>query len=54
MSEEIAMTLNKWIAIGCAVLGVCVVSVGDLKAQLPPVPPGATKVADNLYGPRVG
>ena len=46
------MTLNKWIAIGCALLGFCVASVGQLQAQLPPIPAGATKVADNLYGPR--
>ena len=37
---------------GCAVLGVCVTGVGQLMAQLPPVPPGATAVAQGLYGPR--
>jgi hypothetical protein len=37
---------------GCAVLGVCVAGVGDLEAQLPPVPAGATAVAQGLYGPR--
>lgn len=40
-----------WIAMGCAALGVCVASVGELKAQMP-VPSGATLVADGLIGPR--
>jgi hypothetical protein len=37
---------------GWAVMGVCVAGVGDLEAQLPPVPVGATAVAQGLYGPR--
>jgi sugar lactone lactonase YvrE len=37
---------------GCAVLGACVASVGHLQAQLPPIPAGATAVAQGLYGPR--
>jgi hypothetical protein len=46
------MRWNGWIAMGCAVMGVCVAGVGDLEAQLPPVPAGATAVAQGLYGPR--
>jgi len=46
------MRWNTWNAMGCAVLGVCVAGVGDLKAQLPPVPAGATAVAQGLFGPR--
>src|SRR3984885_7109727 len=46
------MIRNKWISIGCAAFGVCVVGVGNLKAQLPPVPAGATAVAQGLFGPR--
>lgn len=46
------MRWNRCFAIGCAVLGVCVAGVGDLKAQLPPVPAGATLVAQGLFGPR--
>ena len=46
------MRWNGWIAMGCAVLGLCVADVGDLKAQLPPVPAGATAVAQGLFGPR--
>ena len=46
------MRWNGWIAMGCAVLGICVAGVGDLEAQLPPVPAGATAVAQGLYGPR--
>lgn len=46
------MRWNGWFAMGCAVLGICVAGVGNLEAQLPPVPAGATKVADGLYGPR--
>jgi sugar lactone lactonase YvrE len=38
---------------GCAVLGICVAGVGNLEAQLPPVPAGATLVGTGgLYGPR--
>jgi hypothetical protein len=51
-SEEIAMTWNKWISVGCAAFGVCVVGVGDLNAQLPPVPAGATLLAQGIFGPR--
>jgi hypothetical protein len=47
------MRWNRWISMGCAVLGVCVAGVGQLKAQLPPVPAGATLVGPGgLYGPR--
>jgi len=46
------MRRNGWIAMGCAVLGVCAVCVGDVEAQLPPVPAGATSVAQGLFGPR--
>ena len=45
------MKRNGWIALGCAVLGVCVACVGDVEAQMP-VPVGATAVAQGLYGPR--
>jgi hypothetical protein len=45
------MRWNKWIAMGCTVLGICVASVGNLEAQLTPA--GATAVGPgNLYGPR--
>jgi hypothetical protein len=45
------MRWNRWISIGCAVLGVCVAGVGQLKAQLTPA--AATLVGPgNLYGPR--
>src|SRR5690242_538458 len=50
--RQMFMRWNGWIAIGCAVLGVCVAGVGDLEAQLPPVPAGATAVAQGLFGPR--
>jgi hypothetical protein len=47
------MRWNGWISMSCAVLGVCVAGVGQLKAQLPPVPAGAELVgAGGLYGPR--
>lgn len=46
------MRRNKWIAMGCAALGFCVVGVGNLEAQLPPVPAGSTAVAQGLFGPR--
>jgi hypothetical protein len=46
------MKLNGWIAMGCAVLGFCAVSVSDVEAQLPPVPEGATAIAQGLFGPR--
>ncbi|HEX3572499.1 MAG TPA: ScyD/ScyE family protein [Acidobacteriaceae bacterium] len=46
------MRSNGLITMGCAVLGICVAGVGNLEAQLPPVPAGATAVAQNLYGPR--
>lgn len=46
------MKPNGWIAMGCAVLGVCVAGVGDVQAQLPPAPTGATIVAQGLFGPR--
>ena len=46
------MKRNGWIAISCAVLGVCAGSAFDLEAQLPPVPAGATAVAQGLLGPR--
>jgi hypothetical protein len=50
--EVSAMRWSGWIAMGCGVLGVSVAGVGQLLAQLPPVPPGATAVAQGLYGPR--
>lgn len=43
--------IRNW-SLFCAVLGVCVAGVGDLEAQLPPVPSGATLVAQGLFGPR--
>jgi hypothetical protein len=46
------MRRNTWIAMACAALGVCVAGVGHLEAQLPPVPAGATAVAQGLFGPR--
>lgn len=46
------MKWNGWFAIGCAVFGVCVAGVGNLEAQLPPVPAGATVMAQGLFGPR--
>ena len=46
------MRWNGSVAMGCAVLGLCVAGIGDLKAQLPPVPAGATAVAQGLFGPR--
>ena len=46
------MRWNGWIAMGCALLGTCAVSVSDLEAQLPPVPTGATAIAQGLFGPR--
>jgi hypothetical protein len=45
------MRWNGWIAVGCAVLGVCA-SASEVKAQLPPVPDGATAVAQGILGPR--
>ena len=36
----------------CAVLGMCVGGTCDVNAQLPPVPAGATAVAQGLFGPR--
>jgi hypothetical protein len=46
------MTWNRWIAMSCAVLGVCVVCIDNVEAQLPPVPAGSTAVAQGLFGPR--
>lgn len=46
------MRWNKWIAMGSAALGICMAGVGNLEAQLPPVPAGATALAQGLYGPR--
>lgn len=36
----------------CAVLGMCIGAVYDVNAQLPPVPAGATALAQGLFGPR--
>jgi hypothetical protein len=47
------MRWNGRISTGCAVLGLCVAGVGQLKAQLPLTPADATLVGlGNLYGPR--
>lgn len=45
------MKPNRWIAIGCALLGLCAMSVCDMEAQMP-VPDGATLVAQGIFGPR--
>ncbi len=45
------MKWNGRIAMGCAMLGVCVAGMVELNAQMP-VPAGATAVAQGLFGPR--
>jgi hypothetical protein len=46
------MKRNRTVGMVCAVLGMYVGGVGDVNAQLPPVPAGATAVAQGLFGPR--
>jgi hypothetical protein len=46
------MKLNRFFGLACAMLGVCGAGVCALDAQLPPVPAGATAVAQGLFGPR--
>ena len=46
------MRRTRLFGMGCALLGVCVAGIGDADAQLPPVPAGATAVAQGLFGPR--
>jgi hypothetical protein len=52
MANRGNVKLSAVVAMGCAVLGICMAAVGNVEAQLPPVPAGATKVAEGLYGPR--
>jgi hypothetical protein len=46
------MSRNRIFGMFCAVFGMCVGGVCDMNAQLPPVPAGATAVAQGLFGPR--
>lgn len=46
------MRRDKWTSMGWAALGFCLAGVANLEAQLPPVPTGATAVAQGLFGPR--
>jgi hypothetical protein len=46
------MGKNRIFGMVCAVVGMCVGGVCDGNAQLPPVPAGATAVAQGLFGPR--
>ena len=46
------MRTNRVVGMVCAVLGIFMGGVYDGTAQLPPVPAGATAVAQGLFGPR--
>lgn len=47
-----ARKLNRIFWTVCATLTMCVCGVFNLDAQLPPIPAGATPVAQGLFGPR--